>query len=52
MGEALLWGLVASSSLIVGGVLALRLPIASRTLGLVMAFGAGVLISAVAFETR
>jgi ZIP family zinc transporter len=50
MSEALFWGLVASSSLIVGGVLALRLPIASRTLGLVMAFGAGVLISAVAFE--
>jgi ZIP family zinc transporter len=50
MGEALLWGLVASSSLLIGGALALRLSIGTRVLGLIMAFGAGVLISAVAFE--
>jgi ZIP family zinc transporter len=50
MGEALLWGLVASSSLLIGGALALKLPIGTRVLGLIMAFGAGVLISAVAFE--
>ena len=50
MGEALFWGLVASSSLLIGGVLALRLQIGTRALGLIMAFGAGVLISAVAFE--
>jgi hypothetical protein len=50
MAEALLWGGVASSSLIVGGVIALRLRIAPRLLGLIMAFGAGVLISAVAYE--
>jgi zinc transporter, ZIP family len=48
--ESLVWGLVASSSLLVGGVLALRIPIGRLALGLVMAFGAGVLISAVAFE--
>ena len=50
MGAALFWGLVASSSLILGGLAALVLPVERRALGLVMAFGAGVLISAVAFE--
>jgi len=50
MGEAFLWGLFAGSSLIVGGVLAFALDISRRALGLVMAFGAGVLISAVAYE--
>ena len=50
MTEAFLWGLVAGSSLVLGGLLALTLPIRERTLGLVMAFGAGVLISAVAYE--
>jgi zinc transporter, ZIP family len=50
MGEAFAWGVIAASSLVLGGVLALRFPIGPRMLGLVMAFGAGVLISAVAFE--
>jgi zinc transporter, ZIP family len=48
--EALAWGLIAASSLVLGGILALRLPIGLRPLGLVMGFGAGVLISAVAYE--
>jgi zinc transporter, ZIP family len=50
MGEALLWGLVGGSSLLVGGALALSLPISRLALGLIMAFGAGVLISAVAYD--
>ncbi len=50
MGEALFWGLVASSSLVIGGLVALRVRIEGRVLGMIMAFGAGVLISAVAFE--
>jgi zinc transporter, ZIP family len=50
MAEALLWGLVAGSSLAVGGALALLVPISRLVLGLVMAFGAGVLISAVAYD--
>src|SRR5215203_748232 len=50
MGEALAWGLIAASSLLLGGLLALRRPIGLRPLGLIMAFGAGVLISAVAYE--
>jgi zinc transporter, ZIP family len=47
---ALFWGLLAGSSLILGGALALLVPIRERPLGLIMAFGAGVLISAVAYE--
>jgi len=50
MWAALGWGLFAGSSLILGGVLALVFPIRERLLGLIMAFGAGVLISAVAYE--
>ncbi len=44
------WGALAASSLILGGLLTFWIPIGRRTLGLVMAFGSGVLISAVAFE--
>jgi ZIP family zinc transporter len=45
-----LWGFVAASSLIVGGAFALRYRVGEQALGMVMAFGSGVLISAVAFE--
>jgi zinc transporter, ZIP family len=47
---ALFWGLFAGSSLILGGAIALAVPISERVLGWIMAFGAGVLISAVAYE--
>jgi len=50
MAESFAWGILAGSSLILGGILALLVPIGQRWLGLIMAFGAGVLISAVAFE--
>jgi ZIP family zinc transporter len=50
MGLAVFWGLVAGSSLVLGGLVALYVPISNRALGLIMAFGAGVLISAVCFE--
>jgi ZIP family zinc transporter len=50
MGEAFFWGIVAGSSLVLGGVIARRFSISQRMLGLIMAFGAGVLISAVAYE--
>jgi ZIP family zinc transporter len=46
MGEAFVWGLVGGSSLVIGGVVALRITITRRLLGLIMAFGAGVLITA------
>jgi ZIP family zinc transporter len=48
--EALVWALAASSSLLVGGVGALVRRLPPVLLGLVMAFGSGVLIGAVAFE--
>src|SRR5262245_35166185 len=41
MGEAFLWGTVGGSSLVVGGVVALRVSLTRRALGLIMAFGAG-----------
>ncbi len=50
MGEAFVWGVVGGSSLVIGGVIAMRLTISRRLLGLIMAFGAGVLLSAVAYE--
>ena len=50
MTEAFLWGALAASSLMIGGVLALVFPVNGRLLGLVLGFGAGVLISAVAYE--
>ena len=50
MGAAFGWGFLAASSLLIGGVVALTVPVSLRTLGLVMGFGSGVLISAVAYE--
>ena len=50
MLNALLWGLIASSSLILGGFIGARFNISKRVLGIIMAFGAGTLISAVAYE--
>jgi zinc transporter, ZIP family len=48
--EATWWGFFAASSLLVGAGLALWRPWSSRTIGLVMAFGSGVLFSSVAFD--
>jgi ZIP family zinc transporter len=50
MISAFVWGFGAAASLIVGALLAMYMKISRRTLGLIMAFGVGVLISAVAFE--
>jgi zinc transporter, ZIP family len=50
MGNAFLWGLLATSSLIIGGIIATRLSISKKVLGIIMAFGAGTLISAVSYE--
>jgi zinc transporter, ZIP family len=50
MAQSLGWGILASSSLVLGGLVVMWRPIGPRLLGLVMAFGSGVLISAVAFE--
>jgi zinc transporter, ZIP family len=50
VAEAFFWGAVGGGALLIGAVVALRVPISRRVLGMVMAFGAGVLISAVAFD--
>jgi zinc transporter, ZIP family len=50
MTEAFFWGALAASSLLLGGLIALAFRVSGRLLGLVLAFGAGVLISAVAYE--
>ena len=50
MLEAAWWGFVGGAALLVGALLGLYLKVGLRVIGLVMAFGAGVLISAVAFE--
>ena len=44
------WGALAASSLVIGALIALARPVARRPLGLIMAFGSGVLVSSVAYE--
>ena len=50
MGQAFLYGLIGASSLVVGALISIRWSIAPKPLGIVMAFGAGILISSVSFE--
>jgi zinc transporter, ZIP family len=50
MLSALAWGALASGSLVLGAVFAILREWPDRLVGLVLAFGAGALISAVAFE--
>ena len=50
MAGAFGWGTLAASSLVIGAIIALLFHISPRTIGLIMGFGAGVLISAVAFD--
>jgi zinc transporter, ZIP family len=49
-GGSFLWGALAASSLLIGALLAMQMHISVRVIGMIMAFGAGVLISAVAFD--
>lgn len=50
MLEALLYGVIAASSLLVGAVIGARFHISDRALGLLMGLGAGALIASLAFE--
>ena len=50
MLEAALWGFVGGAALLLGAAVGLVWTVPRRVIGLVMAFGAGVLVSAVAFE--
>ncbi len=50
MLEAAFWGFIGGLALVLGALVGLRLRFSQRAIGLVMAFGAGVLVSALAFE--
>ena len=50
MLNAFLWGLLATSSLIIGGLIACRFSLGKKTIGVIMGFGAGTLSSAVSYE--
>ena len=50
MLEAAGWGLLASSSLLIGAVLGARAGLRHALVGLILAFGAGTLVSAISFE--
>ena len=50
MGSALAWGALAASSLVIGALLGLARSWPDQAIGLVLAFGAGALVSAVSFE--
>ena len=50
MLRAGLWGFVGGAALLLGAILGLKVRTSQRVIGLIMAFGGGVLISAVAFE--
>jgi zinc transporter, ZIP family len=50
MAEAAFWGAVGASSLLIGAVIAIAVPLPRRVIGLVLGFGAGTLISATSFE--
>src|SRR3954467_13332782 len=48
--EATMWGLISGSALIIGALLAYFLNVPKKLIAFVMAFGSGVLISALAFN--
>jgi ZIP family zinc transporter len=50
MLEAAFWGLVGGFALVLGAVIGLTVSASQRVIGLVMGFGAGALISALAFD--
>ena len=50
MTAALGWGALAASSLVIGALLGLARPWPDRAVGIVLAFGAGALVSAVSFD--
>ena len=50
MLTAFLWGLLATSSLLWGGLIATQVTLSKKFVGIIMAFGAGTLISAISYE--
>jgi ZIP family zinc transporter len=50
MLEAGLWGLAGASALVLGAIAGLAIPVPRRWVALLMAFGSGALVSALAFD--
>lgn len=50
MVAAAFWGFVAASALLIGAAVGIWVPISRRVVALVMAFGAGALVSALSFD--
>ena len=50
MWESALWGLIGGSTLVIGALIGIKAHWSGRIIGLIMAFGAGVLIASVAYE--
>ena len=50
MLSAFFWGLIATSSLVLGGLIATQVTLSKKFVGIIMAFGAGTLISAISYE--
>lgn len=50
MLEAAFWGFIGASALMLGAEVAFRFNLSRMTIGLIMAFGIGAMISAIAFE--
>ncbi|MGE7118786.1 ZIP family metal transporter [Peribacillus sp. NPDC046944] len=50
MWNAVLWGGVSGSAVLLGALMALFIPIKKKAIGYIMAFGTGVLIGAAAYE--
>ncbi|WP_353711560.1 hypothetical protein [Arthrobacter sp. K5] len=50
MGTSLLFGVVASSALVIGALIGARLELPKRLLAILLSFAAGALITALTFE--
>ncbi|HST71920.1 ZIP family metal transporter [Kocuria rosea] len=50
MGQSLLFGVVASSALVIGALIGVRFELPKRVLAILLSFAAGALITALAFE--
>lgn len=50
MGAAAFWSFVGASSVLIGALIGGRVAVPTRTIGLVMGFGAGTLVSVVTYE--
>lgn len=48
--SAAFWGALAAGSLVIGAVLAVRFDLSDRIIGAVLGFGAGALVSSIAYE--